>query len=597
MNKGLLVTAGILGGAALIYLESSLAFVGRFPFRTSVNGQDVSLQSVSTLTDRERANAQNYTLTVTGRNGLSDTISAKEISMTEDAGKPLQDLAAQRNIFTWPTSLLQQVDYTKESTVTFDPQALSQAVQSLTFFEEGNVIAPTDASYTLENGQYTVVPEDNGAELDADKTLAAITTAIQNEEPTLDLDESGCYKTPAITADSGDLNGDIGRLNQYVAMEVTIPIGPEEAGGEKISADLLSTWVADEAKIALAEAGKAAEESGQEKPEGTPTLITLNNITFDEGMISQYVKDLAEKYNTYGIDREFKTHDGDTITVPGGNYGWWIDQDSTKKAIEESLASGQPGTVEPVYYQEAIQWPTEENGNSDIPDTYAEVNLDDQHVWIWVDGEVVVDTACVSGKVKDGHTTPPGTFALAFKQKGAVLRGDDYETPVRYWMPFNLGIGFHDAYWRSSFGGNLYVTGGSHGCVNLPPSKAEEVYTNVSAGMPVIVYGGVQQNDAMAYVKNNKIAGTYSEAQIAAPAVSSSTPVVAADNTAEVPQDQAAAEAAQAQTDAAQDQLQAAATAAATQVFDAQIAAGASQDAALAAAQQAANAVVAGASQ
>ena len=55
-------------------------------------------------------------------------------------------------------------------------------------------------------------------------------------------------------------------------------------------------------------------------------------------------------------------------------------------------------------------------------------------------------------------------------------------------MPFNGGIGMHDAYWRSSFGGRIYKTNGSHGCINLPPAVAKTIYENISAGMPVLCY-------------------------------------------------------------------------------------------------------------
>ena len=94
----------------------------------------------------------------------------------------------------------------------------------------------------------------------------------------------------------------------------------------------------------------------------------------------------------------------------------------------------------------------------------------------------------MSGNVSKGHTTPPGIFALTYKQRDAGLKGEGYASPVKFWMPFNGGIGFHDASWRSSFGGSIYKTGGSHGCVNMPYAAAKELFENVYAGMPVICY-------------------------------------------------------------------------------------------------------------
>ena len=65
---------------------------------------------------------------------------------------------------------------------------------------------------------------------------------------------------------------------------------------------------------------------------------------------------------------------------------------------------------------------------------------------------------------------------------------NEYETKVTYWMPFNGGIGLHDANWRSSFGGNIYQTNGSHGCINLPTAAAKEIYDRVYDGIPIICY-------------------------------------------------------------------------------------------------------------
>jgi lipoprotein-anchoring transpeptidase ErfK/SrfK len=111
------------------------------------------------------------------------------------------------------------------------------------------------------------------------------------------------------------------------------------------------------------------------------------------------------------------------------------------------------------------------------------------------DGQIVWDAPCVTGNLSKSYDTPAGLYSLTYKQKDRVLRGKlqadgtyEYESPVSFWMPFNGGIGFHDANWRSKFGGTIYQTAGSHGCVNLPPEKAALLYDLVYAGMPVICY-------------------------------------------------------------------------------------------------------------
>ncbi len=67
-------------------------------------------------------------------------------------------------------------------------------------------------------------------------------------------------------------------------------------------------------------------------------------------------------------------------------------------------------------------------------------------------------------------------------------------------MPFNGNIGMHDATWRGSFGGSIYKTNGSHGCINLPRAAAKTIYENIEKGMPVLCYhlGGTESGKSSA---------------------------------------------------------------------------------------------------
>ena len=108
---------------------------------------------------------------------------------------------------------------------------------------------------------------------------------------------------------------------------------------------------------------------------------------------------------------------------------------------------------------------------------------------------MVCDTPCVSGNVNLGRGTPTGVFQILYKDTDTDLKGIplgngqySYVSHVNYWMPFYSGCGFHDASWRSNFGGTIYRTDGSHGCINLPPSIAGTFYSYVRTGMPVVVF-------------------------------------------------------------------------------------------------------------
>ncbi|MFR1295816.1 MAG: L,D-transpeptidase [Coprobacillus cateniformis] len=110
--------------------------------------------------------------------------------------------------------------------------------------------------------------------------------------------------------------------------------------------------------------------------------------------------------------------------------------------------------------------------------------------------KLFLESDIVSGLPSDPHKkTPAGTYYIYFMQLNRTLRGEiqadgkpEYETPVAYWMAFNGGIGLHDATWQSRFGGDVYYTRGSHGCINLPLKVAAELYDMVKVNTPVVCY-------------------------------------------------------------------------------------------------------------
>ncbi len=213
-------------------------------------------------------------------------------------------------------------------------------------------------------------------------------------------------------------------------------------------------------------------------------------IISDEA-VTDYVQTLATKYNTAYRAKSLKTSYGPTVVINRGHYGWKIDQAAEKKKLMEILKAGESVTREPEYSQKAAS-----HGANDYGDTYVEMNLTAQHLFFYKDGKLLVESDFVSGNVSKGWTTPPGAFPITYKERNATLDGEGYSTPVSYWMPFNGGIGMHDASWRSSFGGTIYKTNGSHGCINLPPAVAKTIYENISQGDPVLCYelAGTEQS-------------------------------------------------------------------------------------------------------
>lgn len=113
------------------------------------------------------------------------------------------------------------------------------------------------------------------------------------------------------------------------------------------------------------------------------------------------------------------------------------------------------------------------------------VSISKQKLTYYEYGEAVLTSNVVTGI--DGKT-PKGKFQVRYKARDIILKGADYESFVNYWIAFKgNSFGFHDASWRSSFGGAIYKNHGSHGCVNMPYSKVKQLYNMVAIGTPVYI--------------------------------------------------------------------------------------------------------------
>ena len=516
VQRVLLTILGIIAGAAVvIYLGGVIYFSGHFGFRTTLNGTDVSGKNAAQVENLLTQLSEDYTLTIHGRNDVDDTINGSDIALSIQCSTDLTTLPHSQSALEWPASLLQSTSLTDTYAVTYDETSLASQVEGLAFFQSDNIQQPANAICSYVDGSYQIVAGDKGSVPNETGILQTIQDALSQGLSEVTLGDD-CYEKATLTEDNSDLQQAADDLNRIVNMTVTMTFGEETV---TFSKDELASFVSarspetsdgsaesgeentadDSGETSDAASGESSSEDQSADGESTDTETSSDGLSdlvvFQTDTIAEYFAALAEKYDTYGKDREFKTHGGDTITVSGGNYGWQLDQEASATALIEFLTAGEDGEFALVWTKEAASF-----GDTDIGTSYMEVDLDKQKVYQYIDGECVVETDCVSGKAIDSdRLTPDGTYSIVYRKSPAVLKGADYESPVTYWMPFNGGIGFHDATWRSKFGGEIYLTGGSHGCVNLPLSAAKKIYANVYSGMPVVVYGGMTSEEAIEY--------------------------------------------------------------------------------------------------
>lgn len=455
-KKVLYIAGGALAAVAVVYLGIVLFFSGHFYYNTIINGEDYSADSVNTAQDRILDVSDHYVLEINGRGELTDTITSADIELCIEFGDEFADIIKEQNEFLWPLSLFRKSEYTVDTIVTYNKDELDRKIDTLCFFQSENIRQPQNAylsDYT-ENG-YQIVPEDEGAMPVREKIYSAVEDAVSLLDESVDLDEKGCYADAKITSEDKDLQKACDQRNRLVGTTIVYKFGDDV---EVLDGSVIKDWL----------------------------VIDGETIDIDSDLVREYINALSRKYDTWGKTREFRTTGDEIITIAEGEYGWWMNRADETQELIEQIKNGQSGERSPVYYAQAAQY-----GDDDIGDSYVEIDLTSQHLWVYVDGELVEDTDFVSGNVSNGNNTPVGIYAITYKERNATLRGENYASKVSYWMPFNGNVGMHDASWRSTFGNDIYLTGGSHGCVNLPVKKAEVIYDYVEKGEPVIVYGGL----------------------------------------------------------------------------------------------------------
>lgn len=330
-----------------------------------------------------------------------------------------------------------------------------------------SIIRSAMAGYILVDETKDLLSKEDAVRLICEKIVNHLTDMDENSFQSILIDLSTgtnkeiCYKNVPHTDEMKDTLAKWAGISDFQNFHMIYQFGDCE---EVIDANVVADWM-------------ALDEEGN-------IVFDENNIpVLDETMIAEYVAYLSATYNTVGRERKFKATRGDVVTVSGGGYGNELDEKAEYEFLLKAFHDKECGIRIPQYTSEA--W---EKGSDDIGDTYIEVDMGNQHMYYYADGKLVIDTPIVTGNTSRRWGTPSKVCFVYFKQKDRVLRGANYATPVKYWMAVDGHIGIHDATWRKEFGGEIYKTNGSHGCINTPLEIMTELYDLVELGTPVIMF-------------------------------------------------------------------------------------------------------------
>ncbi|WML44327.1 L,D-transpeptidase family protein [Neobacillus sp. PS3-40] len=322
--------------------------------------------------------------------------------------------------------------------------------------------APQDAEAHLEQGKMIVSKSINGKQFD----VASLVKDYQKQEFNSEIHLNAVYLQP-IKADSPIVKQEMKMLQELV--QRTIDYKVQNKDYSFIASDLI----------------KNASVSKKMK------------YSINTSDIQKKVAEIDRSQSTLNKNYTFKTHSGSVISVKGESYGWAIDVGAETKRIQEAFEKGEKAIL--AYNIYGIGWNTYGIGyhnptNNGIGNTYAEVSIKEQRIWIYKNGQLKVTTPVVTGRHDTHEDTPKGLWYIMFKESPSILQGSEvgnpnYSVKVDYWAPFTLGgVGFHDASWRKNWASTAYLKKGSGGCVNTPPSIMKAVYDNLAQNEPVVVY-------------------------------------------------------------------------------------------------------------
>ncbi|MBR1443649.1 MAG: L,D-transpeptidase [Firmicutes bacterium] len=199
----------------------------------------------------------------------------------------------------------------------------------------------------------------------------------------------------------------------------------------------------------------------------------INTGAVDYSKIFAWCKEFCKKYCSATTMRAWN---GNLINIPGG--------DGKDKIKEGTTATELASKV----YNALISFRSEEiKAVKALPKRYIECDLSAQKIYWYDDGECSMSTDCVTGAVDT--PTPVGTFTIKNNMGRTALSGPTWYVWVNNWAYFSQGCGLHDATWQKSFGLERWQAGyGSHGCINLPLSIANQMRSKTSVGDIIIIH-------------------------------------------------------------------------------------------------------------
>lgn len=481
----------VLGCVVCFIAGRKLYYQNRWYPNTKVNGLDVSGKTYAASLELMQDYVSSYALHVVGRDGGELTVTSESIDLKLDFEEAFHHTYEMQKEDSWfPT--WGKTEYEVDFSVHYSPEKIDDIMENaaiITGDDNYKVIGPKSAyvTYSKSDGHGVIVEEKLGNKIDEEEFCKILSGALEFLEDEVDLQDAekypDVYKKPKYTSQDEVIQKQLETYNAYLLNWLTWDMG--EGVQETITPENIKDWL---------------------------YVTKKNKVKIDSDALSQWIEAFCLKYKTQGTTRSFTTHDGETIQVEGGDYGWCINYTETvsqaMKAIskENDLEAKNAYIEDPsddnrkaltkelevIYSNTAFQKDYIDHSKDWDPDNYSEVDLSDQMVYVYKDGKLAYSSICVTGLESDPErATRTGCYYIKDKKEEYILVGEDYETPTKFWVRIMwTGTGYHylgRSDWNS-WTPDLYKTRGSHGCINLQLEDAESIYNLVSMRDAVFIH-------------------------------------------------------------------------------------------------------------
>ncbi len=499
--KGTAIGLGVLLVLlAIVYCLLGVYYIGGFPCFTWINGVYCTGKTVSEVNEELIRNDNYEGIAILDKSGARLFVDAASVDMSIDYTASLYDIFSNRSPLSWGIYVFKNLSRQYKPQIFLDEDKLRQVVSDWEIFVDPDQfqcsIEKTANGYSLENAYITIPIKE--------KVSDRVLSAMLDLESVVDLEAyPECYKEVDLRSGEEDKIALFSKLDTIQNCNVTYLVDSEVAVLDKNKAsDFILTEKdyenALEEKTSRTNPGQghfiiAGKEAPLPDKENIRVIEGIvvdenGNPIISEGRMYSFLKGIADSHNTGWMMKKYREGETSTVIINDTSKGDGsiFDIASEFEYLKNEMITGDSANVE--RQLQLSKSAVVHDADAEIGKTYIEIDMGNQMLYYYVDGELNMKMPIVTGNINRSRGTPTGIYPVYNKRYHTNLIGVDYVSYVNYWLGVHKGVGIHDALWRNKFGDEIYKSDGSHGCINCPLETVEKLWEVVDVGTPVVLY-------------------------------------------------------------------------------------------------------------